>query len=202
MSSLHHHCQTCIKVNRNGINSKCSSTVCPRVTTINNNKQTTRSNHDLPPPIGDSNDVDHCPIISCDNHSCPFRMHACKLIDHKSICLFQRVECVNHFYGCNAMLTRGTMSSHLPQCPASVVYCSVEWIRWPDRSRPRKDDQVEEENATLKKENETDLLDVALALRDERRLEKKLKQLESKKKCNISGAIQKKELKTNVRTLN
>ncbi|CAG0903134.1 unnamed protein product [Darwinula stevensoni] len=71
-------------------------------------------------------------------------------------------------YGCPVILERWKLGSHLADCPASVVVCPVEWNRWKltvtQRPMPQFSSQVN-----------YDQLDVALALRDQRSLNKALK---------------------------
>jgi len=207
-SPLHPHCLRCFKVNVNALTNECNSIVPTEERkqlyvgwqTTNHNKK------DVLPPPSD------CPIVSCDVHSCGMRMHACKLADHKTICLSQQVNCLNHWFGCNAILIRGKTASHLPVCPASVLQCGKEWTRWPDRRGREEKEKMsymedEEQQAEKKQQMKTTiresfsgainvinrektkhLFDVALALRDEKTLKKKMKQMEEKEKrnkCNI-----------------
>ena len=51
--------------------------------------------------------------------------------DHRLLCMNERVPCINASNGCPAMLPRRTLARHLEHCPASVVFCTMEWNRWP-----------------------------------------------------------------------
>ena len=78
-----------------------------------------------------------CPLIECEQNGCKSRMHQCKLDDHRSICLRQRVPCINSEFGCALRLYRNDLKTHLAKCPASVVSCSFEYNRWPAHSREK-----------------------------------------------------------------
>lgn len=69
------------------------------------------------------------PIIKC--QYCLVRLHEWKLEDHLTICLENRVPCLNSMYGCPAFMTRRQMFSHLPHCPANIVFCKSLWSRGP-----------------------------------------------------------------------
>ncbi|KAL4225429.1 hypothetical protein ACF0H5_016119 [Mactra antiquata] len=74
-----------------------------------------------------------CSMIYCPAE-CGHRFHQCKQDDHKSICLREKVECINKGNGCPVILTRDKIKTHLSVCPASVILCPWEWNRWPMHS--------------------------------------------------------------------
>ena len=86
--------------------------------------------------------------------------------------MFCQVKCINSENGCPLLLLRSQLGSHLQRCPASVVYCTMEWNRWPVYSRERQSrvpfvtDNIHARNGQL---------DVALALRDQRMLNEAMK---------------------------
>ncbi|CAI9717912.1 F-box only protein 30-like [Octopus vulgaris] len=107
-----------------------------------------------------------CPVTSCEN-SCGAVYHECKGPEHNLLCPFERVPCINVNYGCPLIIHRAALGRHLEVCPASVIFCSFEWNRWPMHST---EDGVK---APLPLENRhlrSRQLDVALALRDQRML--------------------------------
>jgi len=109
-----------------------------------------------------------CAVISCNNF-CGASFHECKSAEHRELCLLEKVRCINEEYGCPLVLLRRDLSQHLSVCPASVVCCTMEWCRWPMYSR---------EHGTSVQSAQTNLrarcaqLDVALALRDQRSLDR------------------------------
>lgn len=67
-----------------------------------------------------------CKLIDCQQSGCEYRMHECKLNDHlDSICSRVRVPCINSGFGCNLVLLRKDIRSHLEKCPASIVSCEL-----------------------------------------------------------------------------
>ncbi|GAU88887.1 hypothetical protein RvY_01505 [Ramazzottius varieornatus] len=71
-----------------------------------------------------------CSMIEC--IKCKISLHACKLQEHwEEICPDHSVPCLNAGNGCSLLLRRRLLGVHLERCPASVVFCSVEWNRWP-----------------------------------------------------------------------
>lgn len=107
-----------------------------------------------------------CPMTNC-SLGCGAVYHCCKQAEHTHLCPYERVPCTNAAYGCPVIMQRFTISSHLEVCPASVIFCSIEWNRWPMHS------MEEGVKAPLPLENRhlrCQQLDVALALRDQRML--------------------------------
>lgn len=110
------------------------------------------------------------PVVTCDVVHCELlcgaRFHRCKQEEHEKLCSSQRVPCINAVYGCAAQLIRSSISSHLEVCPASVIHCTMEWNRWPVYSSERQSHQPTQ----ILSNTNTDQLDIALALRDQRML--------------------------------
>lgn len=82
------------------------------------------------------------------------------------------MQCINHVNGCPLFIVREKLISHLERCPASVVYCTMEWNRWPVYSHERQS------RVPFLSDNlhaQYGQLDVALALRDQRMLNAALK---------------------------
>ncbi|KAK9959687.1 hypothetical protein ABG768_009794 [Culter alburnus] len=112
--------------------------------------------------------------ISCDLMGCPLVcgavFHSCKLNEHRLLCPYERVPCLNRGFGCPFTLARVKMAQHLETCPASVVCCTMEWNRWPVSYTDHKSYE------NLSKEVfDVEQLDVALALQDQRMLLESLK---------------------------
>lgn len=99
-------------------------------------------------------------------------MHQCKHEDHRSICLRERVPCINSEFGCSLVLYRNDLKTHLARCPASVVSCSFEYNRWPSHSREKRlnsfNDQFNYKERLL--DDLDSSLSVALAYRDQEML--------------------------------
>ncbi|XP_005106658.1 F-box only protein 30 [Aplysia californica] len=112
-----------------------------------------------------ADNVTTCVMATCE--SCGWRCHDCKLLEHAMTCPQERVPCVNKGYGCPHTLKRSKMASHLPVCPASVVYCPEEWSRWPMHA---KDQGVRLSLPSTKTYIDCGQLDVSLAMRDQRML--------------------------------
>ncbi|EDO39611.1 predicted protein [Nematostella vectensis] len=120
-----------------------------------------------------------CKVIACDSGCC-LRMHECKLSEHKLVCLKAKTPCTNSFYGCPAVLPRESIKSHLSICPASAIFCTMEWNRYPVYSKSRLSwVPFFQPNPVLVKGQ----LDVELALRDQRILNDVFK-----KKCRKGKA--------------
>lgn len=111
-----------------------------------------------------------CEVVQCEQ-LCGARYHQCKQTEHKQLCPLQRVPCINAVYGCTASLVRSALSSHLTVCPASVIHCTMEWNRWPVYSSERQSHQPTQ----ILSHTDTDQLDIALALRDQRMLTKSMR---------------------------
>ncbi|XP_056624507.1 F-box only protein 30a [Triplophysa dalaica] len=112
--------------------------------------------------------------VSCDLMGCPLVcgaiFHSCKLKEHRLLCPYERVPCLNHGFGCPFTVPRVKMARHLETCPASIVCCTMEWNRWPVSYADRKSYE------NLSKEVfDVDQLDMALALQDQRMLLESLK---------------------------
>ncbi len=114
------------------------------------------------------------PSFSCDLMGCPLVcgavFHSCKLNEHRLLCPYERVPCLNHGFGCPFNLARVKIAQHLETCPASVVCCTMEWNRWPVSYADRKSyDNLSKEVCDVEQ------LDMALALQDQRMLLESLK---------------------------
>ncbi|XP_044922209.1 F-box only protein 30 [Mustela nigripes] len=114
------------------------------------------------------------PGISCDLIGCPLVcgavFHSCKADEHRLLCPFERVPCLNSDFGCPFTMARNKVAEHLEMCPASVVCCTMEWNRWPVSYADRKS----YENLS-RDVDEVAQLDMALALQDQRMLLESLK---------------------------
>ncbi|XP_048779412.2 uncharacterized protein LOC125682866 [Ostrea edulis] len=58
-----------------------------------------------------------CMIKRCSNKGCSMKLHACKIKDHKRICLFKEIPCINKEYGCQYKISRILLTEHLRTCP-------------------------------------------------------------------------------------
>ncbi|XP_060911264.1 F-box only protein 40-like [Labrus mixtus] len=115
-----------------------------------------------------------CAIIPCRLH-CGALFHLCKEEDHLLLCPNVRVPCLNVGYGCPLHMPRSSQAAHLQVCPASVICCTMEWLRWPiDETNPHSNlalqDNVMEEN-----KGQGEALDLAMALVDQSDLYSRLK---------------------------
>ncbi|XP_029532318.2 F-box only protein 30-like isoform X1 [Oncorhynchus nerka] len=114
------------------------------------------------------------PGISCDLVTCPLVcgaiFHTCKGPEHRLLCPLERVPCLNSGFGCPATLVRTRIPAHLEVCPAGVVCCTMEWNRWPISCL----DYTSYESLSWGVE-ETEQLDMALALQDQHTLIESLK---------------------------
>lgn len=108
-----------------------------------------------------------CRMVSC-RLECGFRFHECKSYEHSLVCGKETVPCINAVYGCPAKLKRSIISSHLDVCPASIIFCTMQWNRYPLYSRSRLSwVPFFQPNPVLVKGH----LDVELALRDQKVLQ-------------------------------
>lgn len=112
--------------------------------------------------------------VSCDLMGCPLVcgavFHSCKLEEHRLLCPYERLPCLNSGFGCPFTIARVKMAQHLETCPASIVCCTMEWNRWPVSYADRKSYE------NLSKDfDEVEQLDMALALQDQRMLLESLK---------------------------
>ncbi|XP_061780492.1 F-box only protein 30a [Nerophis lumbriciformis] len=111
------------------------------------------------PEAGLSCDLVGCPLV------CGAVFHACKLPEHRLLCPYERLPCLNSGFGCPFNVARIKMAQHLETCPASIVCCTMEWNRWPVSYGDRKSYE------NLSKDfDEVEQLDMALALQDQRML--------------------------------
>lgn len=58
-----------------------------------------------------------CKIKNCPNKGCSMRLHACKIREHKRICQFKLIPCINKEYGCEYRFSRIILAEHLRECP-------------------------------------------------------------------------------------
>ncbi|KAM6917057.1 F-box only protein 30a isoform 1-T3 [Lycodopsis pacificus] len=105
-----------------------------------------------------------CPLV------CGAVFHSCKLEEHRLLCPYERLPCLNSVFGCPFTIARIRMAKHLATCPASIVCCTMEWNRWPVSYSDRKS----YENLS-RDVDEVEQLDMALALQDQRMLLESLK---------------------------
>lgn len=111
------------------------------------------------PETGVSCDLIGCPLV------CGAVFHSCKLDEHRLLCPYERLPCLNSGFGCPFTIPRIKMAQHLETCPASIVCCTMEWNRWPVSYSDRKSYE------NLSKDfDEVEQLDMALALQDQRML--------------------------------
>lgn len=86
------------------------------------------------------------------------------------LCPNVRVPCLNAEFGCPLHLPRSSQAAHLQLCPASVVCCSMEWIRWPaDDTNPHSNLALQE-NVMKENDVQEEALDFAMALVDQTEL--------------------------------
>ncbi|XP_040056175.2 F-box only protein 30a [Gasterosteus aculeatus] len=105
-----------------------------------------------------------CPLV------CGAVFHSCKQEEHRLLCPYERLACLNSGFGCPFTIARIRMAKHLATCPASIVCCTMEWNRWPVSYSDRKSYE------NLSKDfDEVEQLDMALALQDQRMLLESLK---------------------------
>ncbi|XP_070773740.1 F-box only protein 40-like [Enoplosus armatus] len=115
-----------------------------------------------------------CAVTPC-RLLCGALYHLCKEEDHMLLCPNVRVPCLNAGYGCPVHLPRSSQAAHLQVCPASVVCCSMEWLRWPtDDTNPHSDIALQE-NVMKENEGQVEALDLAMALVDQSDLYSRLK---------------------------
>ncbi|KAF3705702.1 F-box only protein 40 Muscle disease-related protein [Channa argus] len=115
-----------------------------------------------------------CAVTPCCLH-CGALFHLCKEEDHLLLCPNVRVPCLNSAYGCPVQLPRSSQAAHLQVCPASVVCCSMEWLRWPADDTNLNCSMVLQENVLKENEAQGEALDVAMALVDQSDLFHRLK---------------------------
>ncbi|XP_042356942.1 F-box only protein 30a [Plectropomus leopardus] len=116
------------------------------------------------PEAGVCCDLIGCPLV------CGAVFHSCKLEEHRLLCPYERLPCLNSGFGCPFTIARIKMAQHLETCPASIVCCTMEWNRWPVSYADRKSYE------NLSKDfDEVEQLDMALALQDQRMLLESLK---------------------------
>ncbi|PFX24386.1 F-box only protein 40-like [Stylophora pistillata] len=110
------------------------------------------------------NSPNGCKMLFCE-FGCGAQFHSCKMKDHQNVCQKCRIPCINSEYGCPVVLTRDNLRKHLQRCPASVIFCTMEWNRYPVYSKSRLSwVPFFQPNPILVKGH----LDVELAFRDQR----------------------------------
>lgn len=108
-----------------------------------------------------------CKMLFCE-FGCTAQLHSCKMKDHQNVCQKCRIPCINSEYGCPVVMTRDSLRNHLQRCPASVIFCTMEWNRYPVYSKSRLSlVPFFQPNPILVKGH----LDVELAFRDQRILQ-------------------------------
>ncbi|XP_013404984.1 F-box only protein 30 isoform X2 [Lingula anatina] len=112
-----------------------------------------------------------CPMMHC-KEGCGAHFHSCKLVEHILLCPNEKVPCINYENGCPIIMPRYKLGSHLETCPASVIYCTMEWNRWPLYSKEKQAPVTAAKYSIHAKYGQ---LDVALALRDQRILNESMK---------------------------
>ena len=108
-----------------------------------------------------------CKMLFCE-FGCTAQLHSCKMKDHQNVCQKCRIPCINSEYGCPVVMTRDSLRNHLQRCPASVIFCTMEWNRYPVYSKSRLSlVPFFQPNPILVKGH----LDVELAFRDQKILQ-------------------------------
>ncbi|XP_044226588.1 F-box only protein 40-like [Thunnus albacares] len=115
-----------------------------------------------------------CSVVPC-RLLCGAVFHLCKEEDHLLLCPNVRVPCLNAEYGCPVHLTRSSRAAHLQVCPASVVCCSMDWLRWPTDDTDPHSYKALQENVLKENEGQEEALDLAMALVDQSDLYARLK---------------------------
>ena len=70
-----------------------------------------------------------CPVEICPN-GCETFLHRCKVDEHTLYtCMAAKSPCINAPYGCEEVLPRAKLASHLEHCPASVLFCRFSYDR-------------------------------------------------------------------------
>lgn len=116
-----------------------------------------------------------CPISTC-RLLCGALFHLCKEEDHLLLCPNVRIPCINAEFGCPLQMPRSARAEHLQYCPASVVSCSMEWLRWPvDETEPNSFIALQENVLKERGQQDEEALDVGLALVDQSELYSRLK---------------------------
>lgn len=115
-----------------------------------------------------------CAVTPCRLH-CGALFHLCKEEDHLLLCPNVRVPCINAAYGCPVQLPRSSRASHLQVCPASVVCCTMEWLRWPTDDTNPHSHKALQDNLVKESEGQEEALDLAMAIIDQKDLYSRLK---------------------------
>ncbi|CDQ89116.1 unnamed protein product [Oncorhynchus mykiss] len=121
-----------------------------------------------------------CVLIPC-RLLCGALFHMCKEGEHALLCPNEKVPCLNAAFGCPIIMPRSWQAGHLQVCPASVVCCSMEWIRWPaDEAYANTHPDIHAHTHTLhenllKEQKAGEQLDLAMALDDQRHLYARMK---------------------------
>jgi len=116
---------------------------------------------------------------SCEMKTCPLgcmlRFHSCKETDHINlVCPNSQVSCPNSSYGCPKRYARHQTATHLEQCPASVMSCVHLWYRGRIKNNVECINRV-----PMDMDKTSDILDVAFANRDQRKIDQLLKDCRS-----------------------
>uniref|UniRef100_A0A3Q1F9P5 F-box protein 40 n=1 Tax=Acanthochromis polyacanthus TaxID=80966 RepID=A0A3Q1F9P5_9TELE len=115
-----------------------------------------------------------CAVIPC-RLLCGAVFHLCKEEDHLLLCPNVRVPCLNAEFGCTVQLPRSSRAAHLQVCPASVVSCSMEWLRWLNDDTNPHNFRALQDNVMEEREAQGEPLDLAMALVDQSELYSRLK---------------------------
>ncbi|XP_024122387.1 F-box only protein 40 isoform X2 [Oryzias melastigma] len=115
-----------------------------------------------------------CPLSPC-RLLCGALYHLCKEEDHLLLCPNVRVPCLNAEYGCPVQLPRSSRAAHLQMCPASVVCCSMEWLRWPTDETQLHGFKALQDNVLKECAAQDGALDVAMSLVDQSDLYERLR---------------------------
>uniref|UniRef100_A0A3P8VE97 F-box protein 40 n=1 Tax=Cynoglossus semilaevis TaxID=244447 RepID=A0A3P8VE97_CYNSE len=114
-----------------------------------------------------------CALVPC-GLLCGAVFHLCKEEEHLLLCPNVRVPCLNADHGCPLQMPRSCRAAHLQECPASVVCCSMDWLRWPvDETNPHGNVALQE-NVQKEHEGQQEALDLAMARVDQCELYQRL----------------------------
>ncbi|KAM4545567.1 F-box only protein 40-like [Odontesthes bonariensis] len=115
-----------------------------------------------------------CAVVPC-RLLCGAVFHLCKEEDHLLLCPNVRVPCLNAEYGCPLQMPRSSQAAHLQACPASVVSCSMEWLRRPTDDTNPHGFKALQDNVFKDSEAQGDALEMAMAMVDQTDLYNRLK---------------------------
>lgn len=86
-----------------------------------------------------------CPVDKCRN-GCGFSFHRCKAAEHEQLsCPEARVSCTNATYGCEELLPRKALKTHLVHCPASILQCRFVHTRTFARSNHNPEEAAQDD---------------------------------------------------------